>query len=53
MHTDEPTRVLFTLTRWAVGHGVDLEGLTVARPSLEDAYLRITDDASAGGRSGR
>ena len=53
MHTDEPTRVLFTLTRWAVGHGVDLEGLTVARPSLEDAYLRITGDASAGGRSGR
>ncbi len=53
MHTDEPTRVLFTLTRWAVGHGVELEGLTVARPSLEDAYLRITDDASAGGRSDR
>ena len=52
MHTDEPTRVLFTLTRWAVGHGVELEGLTVARPSLEDAYLRITGDAAAGGRSG-
>jgi len=53
MHTDEPTRVLLTLTRWAIGHGVELEGFTVTRPSLEDAYLRITDEASAGGRSGR
>ena len=53
MHTDEPTRVLFTLTKWAVGQGVELEGLTVARPSLEDAYLRITDEASLGGHSGR
>jgi len=53
MHTDEPTRVLCTLTRWAVSQGVELEGLTVARPSLEDAYLRITDDASTGGRGGR
>jgi ABC-2 type transport system ATP-binding protein len=52
LHTDEPTRVLCTLTRWAVGHGVELEGLTVARPSLEDAYLRITDEASTGGRGG-
>ena len=53
MHTDEPTRILLTLTRWAVHHGVELEGLTVVRPSLEDAYLRITDEAGAGGRSGR
>jgi ABC-type multidrug transport system ATPase subunit len=53
MHTDEPTRVLLTLTRWAVGHGVELAGLTVIRPSLEDAYLRITSESSAGGRSGR
>lgn len=53
MHTDEPTRVLLTLTRWAVGHGVELEGLAVVRPSLEDAYLRITDEASAGGRRDR
>ncbi|HTT50034.1 MAG TPA: ABC transporter ATP-binding protein [Streptosporangiaceae bacterium] len=47
MHTDEPTRVLFTLTRWAVAHGVELEGLSVVRPSLEDAYLRITGEAGA------
>ena len=53
MHTDEPTRVLLTLTQWAVDHGVELAGLTVIRPSLEDAYLQITGEASAGGRSGR
>ena len=53
MHTDEPTHVLLTLTRWAVHHGVELEGLTVVRPSLEDAYLRITDQAGAGGRGDR
>jgi ABC-type multidrug transport system ATPase subunit len=32
MHTDEPTHVLFTLTRWAVGQGLELEELTVVRP---------------------
>jgi len=41
--TDEPTAVLHALTSWAVGHRVALEGLTVARPSLEDVYLELTD----------
>ncbi len=41
--TDEPTAVLHTLTGWAVGRRVALEGLTVARPSLEDVYLELTD----------
>ena len=53
MRTDEPTRVLSSLTRWAVDHGVELDGLTVLRPSLEDAYLRITGQESIGGRRGR
>ncbi len=48
MHTDDPTHVLLALTQWAIHRGVDLEGLTVVRPSLEDAYLRITDQAGAG-----
>jgi ABC-2 type transport system ATP-binding protein len=48
MHTDDPTHVLLTLTQWAVHRGVELDGLTVVRPSLEDAYLRITDQAGAG-----
>ncbi|HYA51160.1 MAG TPA: ABC transporter ATP-binding protein [Streptosporangiaceae bacterium] len=52
MHTDEPTRVLLALTRWAVGHGVELPGLTVVRPSLEDVYLRITGQAGIGAGDG-
>jgi len=48
MRTDQPTRVLLALTRWAVGLGMELEGLSVVQPSLEDAYLRITDEATAG-----
>jgi hypothetical protein len=41
MHTDEPTRVLATLTGWARHRHVELPGLSVVRPSLEDAYLRL------------
>ena len=32
MRTDQPTRVLAVLTRWAVGHGAELEELSVVRP---------------------
>ncbi len=53
MHTDEPTRVLLALTQWAAGHGMELPGLTVVRPSLEDVYLRITGQASPGAGDGR
>lgn len=42
-HTDDPTALLHTLTRWAVERGTSLSGLTVARPSLEDIYLELTD----------
>ncbi len=48
MHTDEPTRVLHALTQWACTHELELPGLTVTRPSLEDVYLRITGQASIG-----
>ncbi|HEX4935068.1 MAG TPA: hypothetical protein VFV33_17910, partial [Gemmatimonadaceae bacterium] len=62
LETEEPTRVLFALTRWAVEAGVELGDLTVARPSLEDVYLQLVgaEAASAGpveqaprGRRGR
>jgi ABC-2 type transport system ATP-binding protein len=42
LRTAEPTRVLHTLTGWAVERGVELEGLTVTRPTLEDIYLELT-----------
>ncbi|MFQ5947912.1 MAG: ABC transporter ATP-binding protein [Acidimicrobiia bacterium] len=40
--TGEPTAVLHALTAWAVGRGIELEGLNVTRPSLEDIYLELT-----------
>ncbi len=46
--TTDPTRTLYELTSWAVQAQVLLEGLEVARPSLEDVYLEITQDAAAG-----
>ncbi len=57
MHTDEPTAVLYHLTQWAHAHHAELVSLTVARPSLEDIYLRITGHdravtAAGGGSDG-
>ncbi len=45
---DDPTRALHALTGWALERGVAIEGLTVARPSLEDVYLELIGDAEAG-----
>jgi ABC-2 type transport system ATP-binding protein len=42
VHTEDPTRTLYELTRWAVESGIALEGLHVTRPTLEDVYLEIT-----------
>jgi ABC-2 type transport system ATP-binding protein len=39
-----PTRDLAPLVAWASEHGVELEGLTVARRSLEDIYLELTKE---------
>jgi len=43
----EPTPALHILTGWSLDRGTPLEGLTVARPSLEDVYLELTADAVA------
>ena len=44
-HTTRPTADLYSLTGWAVERSVELVGLTVTRPSLEDIYLDIMDQA--------
>lgn len=41
--TDDPVRALHALTGWALRGGVELAGLEVRRPSLEDVYLELTD----------
>lgn len=45
LRTDAPVRVLNELTGWALERGVDLHGLEVRRPSLEDVYLRLTGES--------
>ena len=42
--TDEPTRVLHELTGQALSAGIELDGLTVRRPTLEEVYLALTGD---------
>jgi ABC-2 type transport system ATP-binding protein len=36
-----PTKTLALLTAWAVERGIELDGLTMTRPTLEDAYLEL------------
>ena len=47
LHTDEPTRLLHELTDKALSEGRELESLVVRRPSLEDVYLSLTEEAEA------
>jgi ABC-2 type transport system ATP-binding protein len=42
IRADDLTESLHELTGWALDHGVELEGLEVTRPSLEDIYLALT-----------
>jgi ABC-2 type transport system ATP-binding protein len=43
IETKTPTRTLNDLTTWAVAQGLELPNLEVARPSLEDVYLELTN----------
>jgi len=42
VETQEPTKTLHELTGEALAAGVELEGLQVRKPSLEDIYLELT-----------
>ena len=44
------TSDLLVLTSWATERGVDLDGLEVTRPSLEDVYLHIVGETANGGQ---
>ena len=41
IHTPVPTRDLAVLTRWAVEHDAELEGLRLLRASFEETYLEL------------
>jgi ABC-2 type transport system ATP-binding protein len=45
LRTEEPTRVLNELTQKALAEGHELEALEVRRPSLEEVYLSLTEEA--------
>ncbi len=46
--TPSPTADLAHLTSWAVARGLELEGLSVSRGDLEDAYLGLIADDEGG-----
>src|SRR4051794_8171516 len=46
LRTATPTRDLAPLLAWAADRGLELEGLTVTRPTLEDVYLQLTEEPS-------
>ena len=45
--TEDPTDLLHRLTGDALGRGERLDGLEVARPTLEDVYLELTAEQEA------
>jgi ABC-2 type transport system ATP-binding protein len=49
---DDPVPLLRELTNWAADKGVGLPGLRVSRPSLEDIYLELTEDAAGADAAG-
>jgi ABC-2 type transport system ATP-binding protein len=52
LRADDPVPLLNGLTAWALEHGLPLEGLEVARPSLEETYLElIAQDGAQRGKA--
>ncbi len=45
LSTASPVATLNELTGWALERGLELDGLEVTRPSLEDVYLSLTSEA--------
>jgi ABC-2 type transport system ATP-binding protein len=43
VRTHDTTAAVHTITGWAIDNHIELTGLTVARPSLEDVYLELTE----------
>ncbi len=52
VRTASPTADVATIASWAVDRGIELEGLSLARPSLEDVYLDLVGEAASAEASG-
>ena len=50
--TAEPTRVLAAVTSAAAGRAIELERLSVRRPTLEDVFLHLGGEAATGWSAG-
>ena len=48
--TNAPTAVLHRLTAWALEQGIELEELSVSRPSLEDLFIELVGSPAQDGR---
>lgn len=48
VQSTDPTRDLHQITGWAIERGIELESLSVTRPSLEDIYLALTEEETDG-----
>jgi ABC-2 type transport system ATP-binding protein len=46
--TDEPTQALNRLTTWAMERDLEIQALSIERPSLEDVYLSLVGGAEEG-----
>ena len=46
LRSEQPVELLHELTSWALERNVELRGLEVRRPSLEDVYLELTGGQS-------
>ena len=52
IRTTTPTTTLHQLTSWATEQGIELQGLTVSRRSLEDTFLDVTRGYADNGGNG-
>lgn len=48
LSSSDLARELHRLTGWALDAGIDLEGLEIFRPTLEDVYLKLTSSLDDG-----
>ena len=48
VQTRTPTQTLHGLTAWAMEQGIELEELSVSKPSLEDVFVALAADAEDG-----
>jgi ABC-2 type transport system ATP-binding protein len=52
VRTETPTADVAALAAWAMGRGVELDALTLARPSLEDVYLDLVGEQALEAETG-